>query len=252
MAASGSSETSPEAMNRELTSLRLKLADARSRYSDDHPDVIALRDEIKKTEALKKQIADDFASAQKSSDGLPDVSQGKNVGNQGAASTPMMQLQSKVKSNRFEIENLGKQQKSLESQISSYQARLNLTPSTEQELADISRGYEESKANYTSLLQKQNQSQLATSLEQRQQGEQFSVLDPPSLPDKPSDPNHLLVSLGGLGVGLAVALGLVFMREFIGARVQSEGDLECVPAKLLVAIPRLSTPAENRMRMVRS
>ncbi len=61
-----------------------------------------------------------------------------------------------------------------------------------------------------------------------------------------------MVSLGGLGVGLALALGLVFLREFIGARVQSEGDLECVPAKLLVAIPRLSTPGENRMRMVRS
>jgi succinoglycan biosynthesis transport protein ExoP len=252
MAASGSSDTSPEAMNKELTSLRLKLADARSKYSDKHPDVIALTDKIKKTEALKKQIADDFASVQKSSDALPDVSQSKGVDGSSATSTPMMQMQSKLKSNRFEIENLDKQQKSLESQISSYQARLNLTPSTEQELADISRGYEESKANYTSLLQKQNQSQLATSLEQRQQGEQFSILDPPSLPDKPSDPNHLLVSLGGLGVGLTLALGLVFLREFIGARVQSEGDLECVPAKLLVAIPRLSTPGENRMRMVRS
>jgi succinoglycan biosynthesis transport protein ExoP len=163
-----------------------------------------------------------------------------------------MELQSKLKSNRLEIENFQKQQKNLESQISSYQARLNLTPATEQELADVSRGYEESKTNYASLLQKQNQSQLATSLEQRQQGEQFSILDPPTLPDRPSDPNHLLVSLSGLGIGLVIAASLVFLREFINARVQSESDLECVPAKLLVAIPRLSTPAENRVQMVRS
>ena len=74
--------------------------------------------------------------------------------------------------------------KDLESQIATYRNRLNMTPQTEQQLADVSRGYEESKANYNSLLQKQNQSQLATSLAQRQQGEQFRVLDPPSLPDK--------------------------------------------------------------------
>jgi polysaccharide biosynthesis transport protein len=252
VAASGSSETSPEALNKELMSLRVSLADARSRYSDNHPDVIALTDKIKKTEALKKQLDDDFAALQKSSGTLPDVSQGKNDSSPNATSTPMMQMQSKLKSNRLEIENLEKQQKNLESQLSSYQARLNLTPSTEQELADVSRGYEESKTNYNSLLQKQNQSQLATSLEQRQQGEQFSILDPPSLPDKPSDPNHLLVSLSGLGLGLTLAIVLVFLREFIDARVQSDRDLECVPAKLLVAIPRLSTPGENRIHIVRT
>jgi len=75
-----------------------------------------------------------------------------------------------------------------------------LTPETEQELTDISRGYEESKTNYNSLLQKQMQSQLATSLEQRQKGEQFRIVDPPSLPKKPSAPNHLrLVSLAWVG-----------------------------------------------------
>jgi succinoglycan biosynthesis transport protein ExoP len=251
MAASGSNETSPEALNRELTSLRVRLADARSRYSESHPDVIALTAKLKETEALKRKIDDDFGSVQKSEDTVANGSMDKSGSTSNATSTPMMQMQSKLKSNRLEIENLEKQQKTLESEISSYQARLNLTPSTEQELADISRGYEESRTNYNSLLQKQNQSQLATSLEQRQQGEQFSILDPPSLPDKPSDPNHLLVSLSGLGVGLALAIGMVFLREFIGARVRSDRDLECVPAKLLVAIPRLSTPVENRIRIVR-
>src|SRR6202035_2676313 len=102
-----------------------------------------------------------------------------------------------------------KHRRELEAEISAYESRLNLTPETEQELADISRGYEESKASFNSLLQKQGQSQLATSLEQRQQGEQFSIIDPPTTPDKPSSPNHLLVSLGGLGIGIVIGFGLI-------------------------------------------
>ena len=130
--------------------------------------------------------------------------------------------------------------------------RLNLTPETEQELTAVSRGYEESKTNYNSLLQKQMQSQLATSLEQRQQGEQFRIVDPPSLPKKPSAPNHLWFSLGGLLVGISVGLGLTGILEMTDVRVRQEKDLVgIVPVSVLVGIPHLSTPGETRSRVFR-
>ncbi|MGA7223496.1 MAG: GNVR domain-containing protein, partial [Candidatus Acidiferrales bacterium] len=168
---------------------------------------------------------------------------------QPGAETPVMQIESQLKANQLEIQNYTKRQKDLESQIAAYQARLNLTPETEQELADISRGYEESKDNYKSLLEKQNQSQLATSLEQRQQGEQFSIIDPPSLPDKPSSPNHILVSLGGLVVGTIIGFGLALLMELADVRVRQEKDLERhVQAHVLVGIPHLNAPGEDRLR----
>ena len=149
----------------------------------------------------------------------------------------------------MEIQNYQQQVKKIETEIADYQARLNLTPATEQELADISRGYEESKANYNSLLQKQNQSQLATSLEERQQGEQFRILDPPSLPTRPSAPNHLLISLAGLVVGFAVGAGLMAFLEITNVRVRQEKDLEeAVPLKVLIGIPHLDAPGEDRAR----
>ena len=159
----------------------------------------------------------------------------------------MMQIQSQLKANQLEIQNYQAREKTLESQISMYQARLNLTPATEQQMAEISRGYEESKSNYNSLLQKQMQSQLATSLEKRQQGETFRLIDPASLPDKPSAPNHLLVSLGGLAAGLAVGFGLTALLEIINVRVWHESDLEgLIPVRVLVGIPHLGTPGEQR------
>ena len=124
-----------------------------------------------------------------------------------------------------------------------------MTPQSEQELEDISRGYEESKANYNSLLQKQNQSELATSLEQQQQGQQFRIIDPPSLPDKPASPNHLLISLVGLVLGGAIGIGLAILVEFSNVRVWHEKDLEgLVPSRLLVSIPQMTTKGESRLR----
>jgi succinoglycan biosynthesis transport protein ExoP len=247
-----STQTSPDALDKKLTDLRLRLADARSRYTDDYPDVVALKDEIAKTEAMKKQSEGEGSSTEKTSKAQETT--GRGTATAPLSSTPtMMQIQGQLRAAQLEIENLQKQETYIESGISSYQARLNLTPQTEQELADVSRGYEESMSNYNSLLQKQMQSQLATSLEQRQQGEQFRILDPPSLPSRPTSPNHLKVSLGGLALGALVGLGFAALLEVTQQRVWKVRDLEgLVPARVLVVLPHLSTPAEDRLRgMVR-
>jgi uncharacterized protein involved in exopolysaccharide biosynthesis len=159
----------------------------------------------------------------------------------------MMQLESQLKANQLEIDDYEKREKRLEAQVAAYQARLNMTPVVEQELAEISRGYDESKANYDSLLKKQNQSQLATSLEQREQGEQFRLLDPPSVPDKPASPNHLLVSLGGLVLGTLVGCALAGLLELVNPRVREEDLKDLVSARVLVGIPHLTTPGEERL-----
>jgi len=240
--------STPETLDKQLQDLRQRLENARAVYTDNYPDVVALKDQVAKTEKLKKQIEDEIATTQETEDAAKDSGTSAGEGEHHATPT-MMQLQSQLKVNKLEIENLRQHEKELVAQIGAYQARLNLTPATEQALTDISRGYEESKTNYNSLLQKQNQSQLATSLTQRQQGEQFRVIDPPSFPIKPSAPNHLLVSLGGLAAGFGIGLGLTVLLELSDVRVRHERDLEgLVPARVLVGIPHLSTSGEERRR----
>jgi polysaccharide biosynthesis transport protein len=251
MAETGGSDpgTGPEdTLNKELAEERAALAVARSKYTDDHPDVAALKDKIAETEALRKQMEKEIAAKQKAT---PET-EAANQPASSSTSNSMMQIQSQLEANQLEIQNGEKRRKVLEVEIASYQARLNLTPATEQELSDISRGYEESKANYDSLLQKQNQSQLATSLEQRQQGERFTIVDPPSAPLKPFSPNHLLVGLGGLAFGIAAGVGLVALLELTDVRVRHQRDLEgLIAARVLVGIPHLSSRRENQMRRLR-
>ncbi len=224
-----------------------QLDDARAKLTDEHPDVIALKEKIANAEKIKKEMETERDSqAGKAPDGV-DSAVAASVERGGT--TPMMQVQSQIKSINLEIQNYNQRVKDLESQISTYRNRLNLTPQTEQQLAEVSRGYEESKANYNSLLQKQNQSQLATSLEQRQQGQQFRILDPPNLPNRPSAPNHLLLSLAGLLAGAGLGLGLAAYLELRNALVRQEKDLDgLIPTRVLVGIPHLKVPGEDRVQ----
>jgi succinoglycan biosynthesis transport protein ExoP len=238
------SVASPESLRKEIIDLRLRLANARSQYTEDHPDVIALKEKLAKTEKLAKQSEAEIASNRiiKNETATHD-SEAEN--SQYDSSTS--QIQSQLKANQLEIKNHQRQQQDIESQISVYQKRLNLTPRTEQELADISRGYEEAMSNYNSLLHKQMQSQLATNLEARQQGEQFRILDPPSLPTRPSSSNHFKISLIGLVLGTVTAIGIVALLERTDVRVRSENDLAgVVPVRVLVNIPALRTLRESR------
>ena len=243
---------STQALDKELQDLRVQVQGLRTRYTNDHPDIIALEDKIAKTEALRKQAAAEIASHPASGKTSKPYEFSATDGLERGAPTAVMQLQSQLKANQVEIQNEQQHAKELESQTAVYQARLNMTPETEQDLAVISRGYEEAKSNYNSLLQKQTQSQLATSLGQQQQGQQFRIIDPPKLPDKPSAPNRFLISLVGLGVGVVLGVGLATFLELTDVRFRQEKDLEGIlPARMLVGIPRLSTPLEDHSRRVR-
>jgi len=242
---------STQALDKVLQDLRLQIQNLRTRYTDDHPDIVALKDKIAKTEALRKQNEAEIASHPRRGKSTSAIDFSVADGVQRGSPTTIMQLQSQLKANQLEIQNEEENAKALELQTAAYQARLNLTPETEQELSVVSRGYEEAKFNYNSLLQKQTQSQLATSLGQQQQGQQFHIIDPPKLPDKPSAPNRFLISLVGLALGTVLGLGLATFLELTDVRFRQEKDLEGIlPARMLVGIPRLSTPQEDHSRVI--
>ncbi len=235
--------TPGRSLERELMDLRLRLKDLQSRYTDAYPDVVALKGRITDIEQMRRSNGEVMAANPNSrkTDNATKLAAMDNV--QPISSTAIMQLESQLKANQLEIQNYQQHEIDLESQISAYRARLNMTPETEQELTSISRGYEESRSNYNSLLQKQMQSQLATSLELRQKGEQFRVVDSPSLPKKPIAPNHLRFSLVGLALGIILGFGIAALLEQTDVRVRQEKDLKAlVPVRVLVSIPRVSTP----------
>jgi succinoglycan biosynthesis transport protein ExoP len=247
------STTAPaKELDKELTDLRLHLQDLQEHYTDDYPDVVALKDKIAKKEKQKK-LAEEEVAANLSSHNAANAAEPtamEKAQNQSSAS--LMQLESQIKANQLEIQNYQQHERDLDAQVSAYLDRLKKAPETEQELTAISRGYEEAKANYNSLLQKQMQSQLATSLEQRQKGEQFRIVDPPSLPLKHLAPNRFRFSVEGVVLGILLGLGIVAPLELTDVRVRQEKDLKTlVPVPVLVRIPRVSTQSEDSAHAIR-
>jgi len=242
-----SAEVAPPAvLELELERLRSQLADLSTRYTERHPDVQQLRQQIEKTEKLKQQIETEIASAPSEPTAEATAPRPTNLA-QLTALSPLLQIEGQRKANELEIQNRKREIQEAEAQIRQYQSRLNLTPLREQQLADLTRDYNQSRENYESLLAKKLQSELATNLEKRQQGEQFRILDPPSRPQKPYWPNRSRFSLIGLVAGMFLGILAMAGTEMWDDRIYQEkdfGGLLSVP--VLAEIPPLLTPRERR------
>jgi uncharacterized protein involved in exopolysaccharide biosynthesis len=157
----------------------------------------------------------------------------------------MAEIQSQLKGTELDIQNRKKEIAAVQSQMQIYESRLNETPVREQQLADLSGDYDQQRMNYGLLVKKRDDSALATNLEKHQQGEQFSVLDPPSYPATPYFPNRLLFTIAGVALGLAAAVGTAFMRETLDDRIHADKEISAVcKVPMLVAIPSLITASE--------
>lgn len=234
----------------ELARLRNSRAALLARYTPKHPDVIKIEEEIAQAEELKAQLARESKQALEAdtTEGEKPETRSASAGDRQAISS-LAQLQSQLESNRIELENLAASEERIKSQIKEYERRLNLTPVREQQLADMLRDYRLSKDNYEDLLQKKMESELATNMERRQQGEQFRVLDPPSLPEKPSSPDRLMLSVVGLLAGMGLAVGLAFVVEMKDQSVRTEKEArKALSIPLVVGIPEVTTKVEDSRR----
>jgi polysaccharide chain length determinant protein (PEP-CTERM system associated) len=238
----GSANPSLPALDQELEKLKSQLSDLNGRYTPQHPDIVRLKEQIAATEKLKESMEREARSGKK-----PDASAAASVSSR--ANSPTMQIEAQIRANQLNITNRRSEIKDLEAQIRQYEARLNLTPVREQELAAVTRDYQQSRANYDNLLAKKQKSETATNMEERQEGEQFRVLDPPSLPLKPYFPDHFKMSLLGIAVGLGLTLGMVIVFEFADAKVYAEDDLrDLTTVPVFVGIPSIFVPAEEHKR----
>ena len=239
------------AIDQELDKLRAQLADLLSHYTDHHPDVRKVKEQIAKTEKMRDQIMADLkakaAAAQADPNpAIPDAAEMRDP------SSPLMQLQGQMQANRVEIANREHGIAELKAKIADYQGRLNQEPVREQQLSDLTRGYEQSKANYDGLLNKKNESAMATSMELLQQGERFRIIDPPSLPSKPDYPNRLKFCGIGLAIGLALGGLVAGAFEMLDDRIYEEKELKTLlPVAVISDIPDILVPDDLHKQRTR-
>ena len=220
---------SSDPVRRRLAELQAELSQLSSMYTDKYPDIVRVKSEIAELESQIKTGR--VREAEGSSAGrAPLVSDSPLY---ATLSTQLIEVSA-------ELRNLREKQKELAKNISSLQGRVERIPAREQQMAALMRDYENTKQNYQNLLNKKLDAQLAESLEKRQKGEQFRILDPANLPVKPFKPDTSKIALIGLALGIGSGAGLVFLLEYIDASFRKPDDVYAfIGIPVLASVPRV-------------
>lgn len=206
-----------------LEELQLQLTNLKTRFSDQYPDVIALKSEIAKLEAEEQG---------KGNGGVQQDVQADNPA--------YINLAAQLASTRSEIASVSKQIAANEEKIAYYRKLIEATPKVEEFYRTLISERDNLQHKYSELRQKHMQAQVAQGLEKNQQGERFSLIEPPLLPEKPSKPNRLAIILIGLVLGLGAGVGTAAMLEFSDQSIRTPEALsQLTSCPVLVTIPEL-------------
>lgn len=161
---------------------------------------------------------------------------------------------------RAEFDNLDRQiaakqveEDRLRATLGMYQARIEAAPTREAELAGLTRDYETQQETYRTLLQKQAESQISANLEKRQIGEQFKVLDPARVPERPVSPDRPRLYLLTIVAALAIGFGLAVAAEYFDRTLRTEADVRAALNLLVLAtVPPIRDAAAATRRWRRN
>jgi len=225
LATSAGGPASPAA---ELARLRATQDSLRGRYTAQHPTMAALAARIAR---LEVEIREETVDPNKARDPLSDPE--------------ALSLNESLRLVEADIEALRVRRERLDERIATFQARVEATPRAEQELASLTRDYQQLRENYNVALKKEMDAQMARRLEEYWRGGYFRVLDPAYLPRRPIRAYVPIFLMGGLVAGLGAGLAAAFVAHLLDRTVKTERDLdELVAAPLLVSIPRASRGAK--------
>src|SRR5438552_2247794 len=248
-APSGPAAAPPESAELRLTRLKEDLTKLRTQFSEKYPDVTLLAAEVA---ALESEVADAKSRERELADAKSrePKTEEKPAAPQAGPLTPyVLRLKEALGEVEAEIRIVKGEDQRLRDGIAAYQARVENVPRREQEFRELSRDYESTRELYQSLLKRYEEAQLAESMEQRQKGEQFRVLDPALPSPEPAAPNRVRLLLMALLGSLGLAVGAVVLAEHVDTSFHTVDELRAFSAvPVLVSIPRIITKTDLRRR----
>jgi polysaccharide chain length determinant protein (PEP-CTERM system associated) len=220
----------------QLNQARDLLSDLKSKYTDKHPDIVRAEKYVAELEKkIEKMKSEDTGEDMKGKE--TEISSSPLV-----ASVKAMETQ--VVATEMEIKRLKEEDSKIKARIAQFESRIEKTPTRELAMSNLTRDYQNTRESYQSLLKKSQEAQQAENLERRQKGEQFKVIDPARIPEKPMQGKVLKILLFGLLLGTGSGFGMAFFREQMDRSFRDAEDLEAtMEFKVLANIPRIQKKA---------
>jgi polysaccharide chain length determinant protein (PEP-CTERM system associated) len=226
-----------------LNNARNLLSELKSKYTERHPDIVRTERYIAQLEnSIEKMKAQD---RRENLSGSETSKKKKDDEKMDMESNPFYkEMESQIVATELEIKRLKEEDSKIKARIAGFQARVENTPVRELAMTSLTRDYQNTKETYQSLLKKNQEAQQAENLERRQKGEQFKVIDPARIPEKPMQAKVFKILLAGLLAGMGSGLGMAFIREQMDRSFRDAEDLEAtVEFKVIANIPKIQKRA---------
>jgi len=248
-------EPTEQKLRAELSIRRMKLEELNEKYTPFYPTVVQARREV---ELLEARIAK-LRAARKGEVGLAggavDPSHSESLPKPEETSWESGEVQNirgQIASIDLEMVALKRENANASHTIDQIQRKMERLPQREQEMISLSRDYDNLKRSYDDLLQKRLQSQISETLEKKQKGQQFQVLEPATLPTTPFKPDRLTVLGLALMGSLLVGAGGAIVYEMFDQSLRGSKDFKSFfDLPILASLPVIQNDQYKRRIAIR-
>ncbi len=215
-----------------------ELARLKSRYTDKHPDVVKAEREVQELTGEVEELAATRIISEDSRE-QPD-------------NPAYINLETQIASTELDIANMQRDLKELNRRYAEFQRRIEMTPQVEQQYRALQRDYANAQEKYQETVSKLMAAREAKGMEESAMAEKLTLIDPPTVPEKPFKPNRLALLLVGVVLATGVGVGSGSLSEFMDRSVHSSDDLGMsTGVPVLVTVPYLETRADRVRRFRR-
>ncbi len=219
-----------------LAAIQGQIADGRARgYTDQHPDIVALRNQLAAAQAAAKNEPLTGGSAA------------------GGSPNPLyLSLQSMQADRAAQVAALNQRRQQIVGDMARFEDKVSDQPGVAAEQSANDRDYQVLKDQYDKLLADREQVKLQSQVQTQTDAVKFSVIDPPTAPRAPIAPNRPLFLTGVLFVGLAGGVGAAFGLGQLGGSFATASRLEKITGMPVIgSIGQVITEAQASLRTKR-
>ena len=246
--AAGDVDVSPVSLERlrAIDEQKQKLSQAETQFTDRHPDVLRLREQMT---AMVREHDQAEVTEKRTREREETEARAAAAGDSTAPATQFRRRT--MESLEAEITKLREEEGGVRQTIASFEQRLESSPQRQQEYQTITRDYNAAKDLYDSLLRRYDEAQLTESLETDRAGERFRVLEPALPPEGPAAPNRMRLFIMGLLLACAGTAAAVLAREQFDTAFHTVDDVRAfTTVPVLVSIPPIGpATAGHRMKL---
>ncbi len=209
-------------IEREIVTQETSISALKERYKESHPDVQAAEAQLAMLRSRRDALLKD--EQERKPDGAPKAVNPAHVQGARELDGQISGIQSQIQAKDLELAERNRAQKQLVGLINQYNERIQSSPLMEKAYTELTRDYSLAKEKYDELNAKKSQSEIATSLENRGQGERLQLLDPASLPETPVKPKRLIIVGAGAAIGMLIGVFIGGAREMQDTSIKNLKD----------------------------